>query len=106
MLERTKDGLAGRLHRAHEFHDDVDVLARGEFLDVVGEQLDGDAAALGDAAHSDAAQHHGCADTSGEVISAVLDDPDNFAADVAQPEYRYTDRLFVTGHSSPHFQTQ
>ena len=77
-----------------------------EFFDVVGEQVDRHAAVGGDAAHPDTAQHQGGTDAGREILGAVLDDADNLATDVAQPEYRYADHLFVTGHGSPHFQTQ
>ncbi len=66
-----------------------------ELFDVVGEQVDGDATVRGDATDPDAAQHKRRADTGREIVRALLDDADNLAADVAEPEYRYADWLFV-----------
>ena len=96
VLEGGQDRLAGRLDRAHHLDDDVDVVARHQLVDVVGEQVDRHAAVGGDAAHPDAAQLQRRADASGQVGGAVLDDADNLAADIAQPQYRYADWLFVT----------
>ena len=45
-------------------------------------------------------------DAGREIVGAVLDDADDLTTDVAQPEDCYADHLFVTGHGSPHFQTQ
>ena len=101
VLERGQDRLARRLDRAHHFDDDVDVFARDEFFDVVGEQIDRHTAVGGYAAYADAAQHQRRADTSREVVGAVLDDANNFTAHIAQSEYRYADRLCrhaVTAH--------
>ena len=106
MLERGQDRLAGWLYRSHHLNDDVDILARDELFDIVGEQADRNAAVSGDAAHPDTAQHQRGTNAGREVLSTVLDDADYLAADVAQPEHCYADRLFVTGHGSPHFQTQ
>ena len=67
LLERGEDGLAGRLDRAHQLDDDVDVVARNQRFDVVGEQLDRHAAVVGHTADPDAAQHQRRADAGGQV---------------------------------------
>ena len=55
VLEGAQDRLARRLYRSHHFHDDIDVFARDELFDVVGEQIDWNTAIGGDTTHSDAA---------------------------------------------------
>ena len=58
----------------------------------------GHAAVVGDPAHPDAAQLQRGADAGGQVGGAVLDDAHDLAADVAQPQYRYADRLLGIAH--------
>ena len=106
LLQRGENGLAGGFDRPHQFDDDVDVVARHQLLDVVGEQPDRHAAVVGHAANPDAAQHERRPDTGGQVARALLDDADHFTAHVAQPKHRYADRLLVATHGLPHFQTQ
>ncbi len=56
LLQCRQDGFAGRFDRAHQLDDDVDVVARDQFLDVVGEQSGRHAAIVGDPADGDTAQ--------------------------------------------------
>ena len=87
--------FACRLDRTHHLHDDVDVTGY-QRVDVVGEHLDRHPAIGADVSHADAAQHQWCADAGRQIVGALLDDPDDLAADVAQTQYRYADRLFVS----------
>ena len=94
LLEGGQDRLARGFDGTHHLDDDVDVVAGHQFLDVVGEQVDRHATVVGDPSHADAAQHQRRTDASGQVLGALLDDADDLAADVAQAQYRYADRLF------------
>src|ERR1700737_5002389 len=106
MLQRGQDCLARRVTRPHHLDDDVDVFAGDESFDVVGEQIDRHTTVSDDPSHADAAQGQRRADPGGEIVSTVLDDANNFTAHIAQAQYRYTDRFFITVHASPHLQTQ
>ena len=98
LLEGGQDGLAGGFDRSHQLDDDVDIVARHQLIDVVGEHFDRHAAVGGHPAHPDAAQHQRGADPGGQVARALFDDADDLAADVAEPQYRYADRFLVTVH--------
>ena len=106
LFEGRQNGLACGLDGSHQFDDDVDVVAGHQFFDVVGEHLDRHAAVVGHPPHADAAQHQRGPDAGRQVAGALLDDADHLAADVAQPQYRYADRLLIATHGLPHFQTQ
>ena len=82
--------------RTHHLDDDVDVVARDQSLDVVGEHVDRHAAVVGDPPDTDPAQDQRRADARGQILRALLDDAHDLAADVAEPQYGYPDRLFVT----------
>ena len=95
VFEGGQYRLAGRFDGAHHLDDDVDVVTGDQRVDVVGEQLDRHTAVIGHPPHADAAQHQRRTDARRQVVGAVLDDPDHLAADIAQPQDRYADRLLV-----------
>ena len=59
-------------YRSHHLDDDVDILARDELFDVVGEQADRNAAVSGDAAHADTAQHQRGTNSGLEILGTCL----------------------------------
>ena len=93
LLERGENRLARRFDRTHHFDDDVDVVAGHQCLDVVGQQFDRHAAVGGDPAHPDPREAPAARRCGRQVGGALLDDADDLAADVAQTQYRYADRL-------------
>src|SRR5262249_51858484 len=97
-LQRGQNRFAGRFNWAHQFDNDVDVFSGNQFFDVVGEQLDRHTPVGGDPAYTDAAQRKWRTDSGGEVVGTVLDDADDMTADIAQSQYRYTDRFLFTVH--------
>ena len=97
VLQCGQDGVAGRFHRPHQFHDDIDVLARHQVLDVVSQHRHRHAAVVADPAHRHTAQFQRRTDAGSQVGRTLLDDAHHLAPDVAHTEHRDADRLLV-GH--------
>src|SRR5690606_41109089 len=87
-----------RLDRPHELDDDVDVVARHQYLDVVGEQLDGHTAVRRAPADTDPPQFQRRADPGGQGGGALVDDAHHLASYIAQSQHRDTDRLSAGTH--------
>ena len=93
------DHFARGIDSAHEFDDDVDVVACHECRGVVGDQFLSDLAWSSQITHRDAAQFNGRTDPSPQVGGVVLEDSHDLGTHIAHTEDRDADRLVLRCHA-------
>ena len=88
--ERCQQQRARRLDATDDLDDDVDVVARDQPGGIGREQrrVDRQVTFAVRSAHGDADELDGCADTRGQVVAVLMQQPDDLAADDAAAEQR------------------